>query len=73
MNCRGPVLRLYIPAGFVLAALSSLAQTPSAITPYISEDARILVLDPVRAIDGTGAPPAEDQRIVIEAGKIVRL
>jgi imidazolonepropionase-like amidohydrolase len=49
------------------------AETPAAIKPYISEDAPVLVLDHVRVIDGTGAPPAEDQRIEIEDGKIIRL
>jgi imidazolonepropionase-like amidohydrolase len=37
---------------------------------YVKEQSPILVLDHVRVIDGTGAAPAEDQSIVIEAGKI---
>jgi len=67
------LLRLFIPAGFMLAAGGLFAQTPAAIKPYISEDAPVLVLDHVRVIDGTGAMPAEDQRIDIEGGKIVRV
>jgi imidazolonepropionase-like amidohydrolase len=43
------------------------------LTPYVAENSPVLVLMHVRVIDGTGAPPAEDQRIDIEAGKIARL
>jgi imidazolonepropionase-like amidohydrolase len=67
------LLRLFIPAGFMVAAGGLFAQTPAAIKPYISEDAPVLVLDHVRVIDGTGAMPAEDQRIDIEGGKIIRV
>jgi imidazolonepropionase-like amidohydrolase len=55
-----------------VAALSS-AQAPAALKPYVSEDAAVLVLMHVRVIDGTGAAPAEDQRIDIEDGKITRV
>ena len=66
-------LRLFFCSGFMLLAGAAAAATPPALKPYISEDAPILVLDHVRVIDGTGAIPAEDQRIDIEAGKIVRV
>jgi imidazolonepropionase-like amidohydrolase len=66
-------LRLSICTGFMLLAGAAAAETPAALKPYISEDAPILVLDHVRVIDGTGAMPAEDQRIDIDAGKIVRV
>ena len=56
-----------------LAAASALAQTPDGLKPYVSEDARVLVLDHVRVIDGTGAAAAEDQRVDIEGGKITRV
>ncbi len=68
-----PLLRLFIPAGFMVAAGGLFAQTPAAIKLYISEDAPVLVLDHVRVIDGTGTVPAEDQRIDIEGGKIIRV
>jgi imidazolonepropionase-like amidohydrolase len=42
-------------------------RVPSA---YVKVQSSTLVLDHVRVIDGTGAAPAEDQSIVIEAGKI---
>jgi len=56
-----------------LAAASALAPTPDGLKPYVSEDARVLVLDHVRVIDGTGAAAAEDQRIDIEGGRISRI
>ena len=68
-----PLVRIFIAAGFMVAADGLLAQTPAAIKPYVSEDAPVLVLDHVRVIDGTGAVPAEDQRIDIEGGRIVRV
>lgn len=37
---------------------------------YVKQPLATLVLDHVRVIDGTGAIPAEDQSILIEAGKI---
>jgi imidazolonepropionase-like amidohydrolase len=55
-----------------VAAFSS-AQAPAVLKPYVGEDAPVLVLMHVRVIDGTGAAPAEDQRIDIEGGKITRV
>jgi imidazolonepropionase-like amidohydrolase len=57
----------------MLAGASAIAQTPDGLKPYVSEDARVLVLEHVRVIDGTGAAPAEDQRIEIEGGTITRV
>ena len=48
-------------------------QKSSPLSPYIKEDAPVLVLDHVRIIDGTGAAPQEDMRIVIAGGKIAAL
>ena len=52
---------------------AAIAETPDGLKPYVTEDASVLVLEHVRVIDGTGAAPAEDQRIVIEGGKITRV
>ena len=49
------------------------AETPAALKPYVAEDAPVLVLLHARVIDGTGASPADDQRIDIEDGKITRV
>ena len=67
------LLRPLIAATLLLPAGILCAQTPTSIKAYVSEDARVLVLNHVRVIDGTGAAPAEDQRIDIEGGKITRL
>jgi hypothetical protein len=55
----------YYLALAMLAGASAIAQTPDGLKPYVSEDARVLALDHVRVIDGTGAAAAEDQRIDI--------
>jgi imidazolonepropionase-like amidohydrolase len=57
----------------MLAGAAAIAETPDGLKPYVSEDPRVLVLDHVRLIDGTGAAAAEDQRIDIEGGKITRV
>ena len=67
------VLRLSAAAALLSLTARAPAQTPAALKPYVSEDAPVIVLMHVRVIDGTGAAPAEDQRIDIEAGKIARV
>ena len=51
-----------------LDRLKRLASTPPSV--YIVEQSPSIVVDHVRVIDGSGAPPQEDQSIVIESGKI---
>jgi imidazolonepropionase-like amidohydrolase len=48
-------------------------QKSSPLSAYIKEDGPVLVLDHVRVIDGTGAAPQEDMRVLIEGGKIAAL
>ncbi len=67
------VARVSIAAALLSTAMLAAAEAPPALKPYISEDSPVIVLMHVRVIDGTGSPPAEDQRIDIEAGKITRL
>src|SRR2546427_817225 len=51
--------------------ITCLAQTPqSDRQQFIRVDATVIALTHVRVIDGTGAPPLEDQTIVIADGKI---
>ncbi len=57
----------------VALGLSSAAQHKSPLATYIKEDAPVLVLDHVRVIDGTGAAPRDDVRIVIEGSKITAI
>jgi len=60
-------------AAWALSTLAVRAEVSADLKPYIKEDAAVLVLNHVRVIDGTGAPPAEDQRVDIEGGKITRI
>jgi imidazolonepropionase-like amidohydrolase len=53
-----------------LSLPSAAQQKPSPLAPYVKEQAPVLVLEHVRVIDGTGAAPQEDMRIVIADGKI---
>jgi imidazolonepropionase-like amidohydrolase len=56
---------------FLLASLL-FAQGPftPGLRPFIAADQPVIALERVRVIDGTGAPPREDQTIVIASGKI---
>src|SRR5580658_1389042 len=56
----------------VTMAASAIAQPnrTSAVAPFVSVNEPVIALVHVRVIDGTGAPPAEDQTIVIDHGKI---
>lgn len=65
--------RQSLPLILLLAGGMCLAQVPAGLKPYISEEAQAWVLMHARVIDGTGAAPAEDQRIDIEGGKITRV
>jgi imidazolonepropionase-like amidohydrolase len=65
--------RQLLPLMLLLAGGMCLAQAPPGLKPYLSEEAQAWVLMHARVIDGTGAAPAEDQRIDIEGGKITRV
>ena len=67
------LLRLLVGVLPAIVAGAASADAPSALKAYLSEESAVLVLDHVRIIDGTGAAPAEDQRIDVEGGKIVRV
>ena len=56
---------------FLLPA-SALAQGPftPGIKPFVTVDSPVIALEHVRVIDGTGAPPLEDQTIVMDHGRI---
>lgn len=45
-------------------------QKADPLAPYVKYDSPAIVLEHVRVIDGTGAAPQDDMRIVIENGKI---
>ncbi len=48
-------------------AVSSLSPT---VREFVSVDAPVVALTHVRVIDGTGAPPSDDQTVVIAGGRI---
>ncbi len=59
-------------SGAMLAAQEPL-RFSSEVKKFISVSAPVVVLTHVRVVDGTGAPPLEDQTIVIRVGKIESL
>src|SRR5438552_15008304 len=50
--------------------IALLLAADAALQPFIKIDAPALVLEHVRVIDGTGAPPREDQTLFIAGGKL---
>ena len=73
----------FIPAGGLLAAALAFAapavaqeaarpapKLSDAVRVYVTVDSPVVALTHVRVVDGTGAPAAEDQTIVIENGVI---
>jgi imidazolonepropionase-like amidohydrolase len=54
----------------VLAGGSLRASHPVDVAPFVAVDAPVVVLAHVRVIDGTGAPPKDDQTLVIADGRI---
>src|SRR6266852_7709331 len=62
-----------VAALVVIFAAGLPAQTPAlspAVRTFVSVDAPVVALTHVRVIDGTGAPPLEDQTVVLADGKI---
>jgi len=55
---------------FVTATTYSQTQSATDVTPFISFNAPVLVLNHVRVIDGTGAATKEDQMVIISNGMI---
>ncbi|MGZ6125677.1 MAG: amidohydrolase family protein [Myxococcales bacterium] len=51
--------------------IALLLAVDAALQPFVKVDAPALALEHVRVIDGTGAPPRDDQTLFIAGGKIV--
>src|SRR5688572_10248259 len=57
----------------LMLAAPATAQRPTLsrqVRQFVTVDTTVVALAHVRVVDGTGAPPAEDQTIVISGGKI---
>jgi len=67
------LVRLILAAACIAPIAAAIGEVPAALKPYLKEDSPVIVLNHVRIIDGTGAPPAEDQRVDIADGKIIRV
>jgi imidazolonepropionase-like amidohydrolase len=62
---------LVVLSSFIAISLSAQTPTLSATTRrFVSVEAPVVALTHVRVVDGTGAPPANDQTILIQNGKI---
>ncbi len=69
-------LSFCVLACLALASAAATAQRPTLSTnvrDYVSVDTPTVVLTHVRVIDGTGAPPLEDQTLVLRNGKIAAM
>ena len=53
-----------------LLAVAAIVVLPCALAPAAGRQARPLVLENVRVVDGTGAPPVERGRLVIDGDRI---
>ena len=65
----------FVPALLLVPTLLT-AQRPTlsaAVKQYVAVDTPVVALTHVRVIDGTGAPPKEDQTLIIRDGNIVRI
>ncbi|MGA9979699.1 MAG: amidohydrolase family protein [Candidatus Sulfotelmatobacter sp.] len=58
---------------FLLPAAGQTPELSKAVKPFVRVDAAKVVLTHVRVVDGTGAPAADDQNVVIDGGKIVAI
>jgi len=60
----------------LFASSAAIAQRPTlsaAVRQYVSVDTPLVAIRNVRVIDGTGAPPKENQTVVISGGKITAI
>ena len=69
------MIRRLLAALFVIccAAASWAQRQPESPKDYIREQSRVIALEHVRVMDGTGAPAKADQTIVISGGKIAAI
>lgn len=69
-------IAMALGGAFLVAVAALGAQRPAvsdAVRGFVAVDAPIVALSGVRVIDGTGAPPREDQTLVLRDGLIVEI
>jgi enamidase len=69
-------LAALLGAAIIAIATPALAQRPTLsknVLQYVAVDTPTVVLAHARVIDGTGAPPREDQTIVVRDGRIAQI
>jgi hypothetical protein len=62
-------LVVLLAGGALLAQNAQNRFTPGP-KPFVAVEAPVVALEHVRIIDGTGAPPREDQTLLIDHGKV---
>src|SRR2546428_7135400 len=66
--------RITLPFALLLAPIALGAQASSSLSPavreYVSVPETSVALTHVRVVDGTGAPPRDDQTVILEGGRI---
>ena len=73
-DIQAPAMRWLATALLFELSAPALAQTAGPeVTPFVALDAPAFALRHVRVVDGTGAPPREDQTVVIVADRIEAL
>jgi len=65
-----PTLVLFVALRAVPLLAQSATQISDALKQFVTVSEPLVALNHVRVVDGTGAPPADDQTVVISAGKI---
>ncbi len=63
-------IRLWIVAVLMAGGIAAQSPFTPGLEPFIAVDAPVIALEHVRILDGTGAPPQEDQTIVMDHGRI---
>jgi imidazolonepropionase-like amidohydrolase len=67
---------LLLGSALLLSAVASTTAQPrrptlsNAVRPFVSVDTAVVALTHVRVIDGTGAPPRENQTVIVRDGRI---
>jgi imidazolonepropionase-like amidohydrolase len=74
---RAPVLAfLGLSASLLITVAPAAAQRPTLspnVRQYVAVDTDVVALTHVRVIDGTGAPPRDDQTLILRDGRIAAL